>query len=364
MSKKVINFANVISLEKHIEILLLCNDCVMVPGLGGFMAYHQCAKYSDVDCQIIPPLRNLGFNPKLKANDNLLVQSFMEAFDISFPEAMQRIEDEVCEINNRLTNEGCYTFNGIGTLHTNKDGNFDFTPIKSGLLTPELYAFDAVQINELHNLKLAEDNGKTRISDETDAAKAEGIELDNTEPEKTREEYISIRVSAIRNVAAVLIALIGFFLFASPLTTGNAGMNVGKINTDMLYQIMPKTIVKGDVENVSPITLNEKETGAVKHLEKEKTTPEVVNYKSQDPDNGKVEKSFCLVMASQVSRANGNAFLKVVHKQGFDSARMIGSGKKRKIIYGEFASETEAYKELNRLHSNEYFKQAWVFEIK
>ena len=43
---------------------------------------------------------------------------------------------------------------------------------------------------------------------------------------------------------------------------------------------------------------------------------------------------------------------------------MIGNGKNRKIIYGEFASETEAYKELNRLHSNEYFKQAWVFEMK
>ncbi|MQO83477.1 SPOR domain-containing protein, partial [Prevotella copri] len=32
-------------LERHIEILLLSNDCVIVPGFGGFMAHHVDARY-------------------------------------------------------------------------------------------------------------------------------------------------------------------------------------------------------------------------------------------------------------------------------------------------------------------------------
>ena len=34
-----------IELVKHIEILLLENDCVIVPGLGGFIAHNRPAQY-------------------------------------------------------------------------------------------------------------------------------------------------------------------------------------------------------------------------------------------------------------------------------------------------------------------------------
>ena len=44
-SKKNLNFANVIELERHIEILLLSNDCVIVPDFGGFMAHHADARF-------------------------------------------------------------------------------------------------------------------------------------------------------------------------------------------------------------------------------------------------------------------------------------------------------------------------------
>ena len=110
MSKKYSNFAPVIELERHIEILLLDNDCVIVPGLGGFMAHHVEARYEEDEQAFLPPLRTLGFNPQLKINDSLLAQSYIEAYDISYPEALQRIEDEVNELTQILQNEGRYEF--------------------------------------------------------------------------------------------------------------------------------------------------------------------------------------------------------------------------------------------------------------
>ena len=139
----------------------------MVPGLGGFMTHHVCSTYSENDHQMFPPLRTLGFNPKLKANDNLLAQSYVEAFDISYPEAMQRIEDEVGELRERLNNDGKYVLNDIGTLTVNDEGNIEFTPIKAGLLTPELYALDSVSVkmlSELSSMKVA--NAKNSESEE------------------------------------------------------------------------------------------------------------------------------------------------------------------------------------------------------
>lgn len=64
-------------LDRHIEILLLENDCVIVPGLGGFVAHHAEASYDENDALFLPPYRTLGFNPVLQMNDSLLVQSYI-----------------------------------------------------------------------------------------------------------------------------------------------------------------------------------------------------------------------------------------------------------------------------------------------
>ena len=88
--KNIDNFAHVIELERHIEILLLSNDCVIVPNLGGFMAHHVDARYDERDYTFLPPLRTLGFNPKLRLNDSLLALSYVDAYDISYPDALAR----------------------------------------------------------------------------------------------------------------------------------------------------------------------------------------------------------------------------------------------------------------------------------
>ena len=51
-----------IELVKHIEILLLENDCVIVPGLGGFIAHNRPAQYCTETNEFCPPLRTIGFN--------------------------------------------------------------------------------------------------------------------------------------------------------------------------------------------------------------------------------------------------------------------------------------------------------------
>ena len=66
MSKIYSNFAPVIELNRHIEILLLNNDCVIVPNLGGFMAHHVEARYEEDEQAFLPPLRTLGLTLSLR----------------------------------------------------------------------------------------------------------------------------------------------------------------------------------------------------------------------------------------------------------------------------------------------------------
>ena len=80
-----------IQLQRHIEILLLSHDCVIIPGFGGFIAHHVDARYDADDRLWLPPYRTLGFNPQLTLNDSLLVQSYVEAYDMSYPDALRQI---------------------------------------------------------------------------------------------------------------------------------------------------------------------------------------------------------------------------------------------------------------------------------
>ena len=64
-----------IELARHIEILLLENDCVIVPELGGFIAHYQPAHYEENEGVYVPPIRTVGFNSQLTMNDGLLVQA-------------------------------------------------------------------------------------------------------------------------------------------------------------------------------------------------------------------------------------------------------------------------------------------------
>ena len=52
-------------LSQHIETLLLENDCVIIPGFGGFVAHYASAQWVEEECIYLPPTRNIGFNPQL-----------------------------------------------------------------------------------------------------------------------------------------------------------------------------------------------------------------------------------------------------------------------------------------------------------
>ena len=81
-----------IELAQHIEALLLENDCVIVPGFGGFVAHYAPASRIINENLFLPPPRTIGFNSQLKLNDGVLVQSYMIAYDTSFADATRMVE--------------------------------------------------------------------------------------------------------------------------------------------------------------------------------------------------------------------------------------------------------------------------------
>jgi hypothetical protein len=141
-------FCNMIELSKHIEVLLLENDCVIVPGLGGFIAHKRQAAYSIQKGEFMPPLRTIGFNPQLIMNDGLLVQSYMQAFNTDFPDATRRIEKTVAEIKDQLYQQGQVTLHNVGTIYYNMNGGYILHPKRRIHAAPPHHWFQSATDNE------------------------------------------------------------------------------------------------------------------------------------------------------------------------------------------------------------------------
>ena len=366
--KKSRTFAHVIELERHIEILLLSNDCVIVPDFGGFMAHHVDAHYDEEENLFLPPQRTLGFNPQLKINDSLLAQSYVEAYDISYPEAILRIEDEVNELKMHLQTKGIYELNGIGTLEFNENGNYVFTPCEAGILTPNLYGLCSFEMTPLKMAVAAP--AAVPVEDEAEEEAAQIISMNHlesdgetaeTEIEEEEEDVVRIKFSWIRNAVAVAAILLAVFFAAMP--TGKTEMmtrTISNINNGLLFGMMSKDTNTSKIEiNKEDIQKSTNKADTITQLEKIKTEQTV----KAEPEKKKI---YCIVLASQVSKRNAEMFIERLKGKGLDSAEICTTNRTqviRRVICGNFQTQEEAYKALRKIHKDEELKDAWVYKL-
>ena len=138
-----------IELSQHIEALLLENDCVIVPGLGGFVAHYTSATRIEEENLFLPPTRIIGFNPQLKMNDGVLVQSYMAVYNTSFADATRMIERKVEGIFATLHEEGKVGLSNVGELRYSIHGTYEFIPYDDKITSPYLYGLDSFEMKEL-----------------------------------------------------------------------------------------------------------------------------------------------------------------------------------------------------------------------
>lgn len=341
-------FANVIDFERHITKLLLSNDCVIVPGFGGFMAHHMEARYDAESHLFYPPHRTLGFNPQLTMNDSLLVQSFIEVYDISYPEALTRIEEDVNELKHILDTEGEYEMSGLGTLVLNREGKYEFTPCEAGILTPNLYALSTFEIAKTDTESVAKPSTKV-VSLPICDTPAEVVSDENSKVVSIEEaSKRTAPLWLLRDIAAVCIILIAVILMPKPTNNKATNLANAEVNTTLLTKIMPKDITTGEPQSleVCPKTAESEATLTAPDKAKDTTTP-----------------TYTVVLASRVSKAGAEQWVKKLHAEGLTDAEVLIGFGYTKVVYGKYASYTDAHKMLQHLNKNEELSNSWIMNL-
>lgn len=337
-------------LAKHIETLLLDQNCVIVPGLGGFVAGYVSARHIEGENLFLPPHRQVGFNPLLSLNDGLLVQSYMQAYDASFPEATAMIGEAVAQLKTTLQNHGEAEVGGIGKLIIAVDGRFDFIPNEAGLLSPELYALDAFECVPL-------------------LWKGEKDKDKQNQGKSGKSYTLHINKYVAHYAAAAIIGFLFYFLWATPIAVTDGTQMASML--PRVESVCPSTPVHTSSPTSAPDT-QEATTAAQAEpdmLQEAEPIPteqaeEETHNASQASQQQASSTTYVLVLVSQVPMKNATEYCEQLTEQGISGARVMQKGKMIRVVYGGYPDENTAYVQLNTLRKqHRYFSDAWVMKV-
>ena len=386
-------FCSMIELAQHIEVLLLENDCVIVPGLGGFVAHYTPAMRVAEENVFLPPTRIIGFNPQLKMNDGLLVQSYMAVYDTDFSDATRIVEKEVAHIFTALHEEGKVDLPNIGELRYSIHGIYDFVPYDHKITTPYLYGLDSFEMQELAELKKPYMEKTIRYS------------VPVVPEDKKRRFEIKFNRSYLSNAVAMIAVVALFFFLSTPIeNTEVVEGNYAQLLPNELFEMIEKESLainpivvsrKADTPKASaqkntgqkakkkvvPVAVREVKVGQAnaqnapvvsqpKQQAAEVSSSTSVTTKSeiQKTTAGTVAPSlvstqkYHVIIASVGTEKDAEAMAKQLIEKGYPHAKAIVGDGKMRVSIESCGTETKAYQALNRVRQNETYKNAWVLK--
>ena len=102
------------------------HDCVMLPGLGGFVCNPRSAWYDEAKRQIVPPSRDVLFNPRLTTNDGVVANELMAKHGLAYGEALKAVESLVDHVLAGLDKGQTVEIPGLGKLYREEDQQLRF----------------------------------------------------------------------------------------------------------------------------------------------------------------------------------------------------------------------------------------------
>lgn len=337
------------TLARHIELLLAEHECVIVPGLGGFISRYMPSKRVEEDNVFLPPRCIIAFNPQLTINDGLLVQSYMEERSMSYVEACTIVEHEVNDLINRLHERGGVTLEHVGILHCAFNGTYSFSPFDDEAFSAEFYGLSKF---EIHALKT---RPQTIITSHTPIAPSPNNRI-------RRHTLRRKRFTGVWQTVVLIIVVLGCFLMPTPIRNTD-------VEPNNLARLLPQELFESYVHRsvaMTPVEMVGKSiTHPVVDIEVEQE-PEIQISEEPSPsiqDSEVVNTSvarYHVIVASMATEQAAYEMANQLKDKGYANAKaIIGDGRMR-VSINSLQTEAEAYRYIVSLQNAGIFKDAWV----
>ena len=356
-----------IELAQHIEALLLENDCVIVPGLGGFVAHYASATRVKEENIFLPPTRIIGFNPQLKMNDGLLVQSYMSVYGTNFSDATKMVERKVDELIATLHED----LPNVGEVRYTIHNTFDFAPYDNKITTPYLYGLDAFEMQELSALEkpltenVAAYSVPAAIKKEkrTFSIKFNRAYLTNAAAENTEvveENYAKLLPDELfEKIEKQSLAITPIIVKQNTPTRKSANKQKGT-QKKVVAPVAVREVKVGKTPAVS--TEAQAKTETSKAVVTSETPKQNVQPVAAKQSVATPKRPYHIIIASVGTEQDAEAMAAQLVAKGFSTAKAIVGDGKMRVSIESCGTEVEAYQALARIRQNEMYKNAWVLK--
>lgn len=332
----------------HITELIKQHDCVIVPGLGGFVTYRDSARI--VDNTIQPPTTRIRFNHLLKYNDGLLCERYMTSDHMSYTEASRNIATEVNNIKSELYTNYKFSLGSLGTLQLHADGSMSLDTHDVSFL-PENFGLHTIYINPINNNQA-----------------------------ETTERTIVLRIphrtaDILRYAAAIAIITLTAFLIPnqSNHTSHEASIHFDSLrNTIQTSSNTPTQQFNNTTDNInSQITIDATDTHCTPHTQN--TTPSEHTGTNtaltlKQPDNQTKtstipttsEGRYHMIVASLATAQLAQQYIDSQNEYDKTTLRIISDGNRHRISAHRFKSYRQAIDYIDSLRTDNTDNKAWI----
>ena len=320
------------NLEKHISDLLMHNNCVVVPRLGGLVGSYQSARFFEDGGVCNPPYKEIIFNKALSHNDGLVIDSYSRKYNISYADAEKDVYSFVDELLKKVAKGEFVQIAEIGTFRADLLGNLYFIQSEGVNFLAQSFGFDTLQVLPL-------------TQGERNSQRFDG-----------RNSRLFIRMITNRRVAASVAAAVGLFIFS----TNIAIKDFDKSN----YSSLINDLEFGSIA-VSPIvTLIEAPVVAVPLVESKKNNNIILSPTASVAIVERVNEPYHLIAASVKNRDEANKLVASFIKEGKADAKVVEADGRYRISIEQFATRELALEAMDKLRQDAEFKSVWVFKNK
>lgn len=132
-------------LEKHISELLYHHDCVILPGIGGFIIHFNEGEYQRSSSRLLPPARRVSFNGLLTSDDGLLIQHICQQENMDYAAGKEIFKTFASHLMNEAATTAGARLEGIGTFRLSLEKKLIFTPATEANFLESSFGLTPVQ---------------------------------------------------------------------------------------------------------------------------------------------------------------------------------------------------------------------------
>ncbi len=360
-------------IKQAIRKLLFLEDCVIIPGLGGFVSQYRAAVIDKATGTFTPPAKEIVFNNELLQNDGTLVSFLAEKNGITHEVAREQVDRFVDETRNKLDHNSPVFIDGVGQFIQDKNRRILFQADAGTNLFLDSYGLAPFHLREVERDTHAFIQNVLISREEESARTVEFPVTDMIRPHGNRN---------LRRIAIAMPLLIAFSLLpynsriTETLSSSTASMapepSLFRLNyPDAMQRDTSRTIVFPISDSAAPavVAVDNARREEVRSEEVRSTVverPEIIKPEIKKPEikqgvavQAPVGKYPVIAGCFKIKENATRLHRKLVDK-GYPATILTSRTGLFKVIVQSFESRTEAITGMDRLKKAEPDMQLWV----